>query len=217
MIPVAVMQYHFQDHSPSQVQYYGLIKQATGEDWDDTRISLSTAQPSIGGSAPPLPTRIIRFKRPPPRPYYPMKAGQERFRAISSQRNERMLMDIDLECAGFDSYASSEGEEESEMMMSGVLGGVPPPPPPPGAASMPAPRAPPPALAVDTAKVGIIPVPIPGWEGDCRQLHVGHLHRNTLVTLIIIVVIKARIQVSVLAKYFLLDLNLELHVWGTHI
>ena len=51
----------------SQVQYYGLIKQATGEDWKDAKISLSTAQPSIGGSAPPLPTRIIRFKRPPPR------------------------------------------------------------------------------------------------------------------------------------------------------
>ena len=51
----------------SQVQYYGLIKQATGEDWKDAKISLSTAQPSIGGSAPPLPTRIIRFKRPPAR------------------------------------------------------------------------------------------------------------------------------------------------------
>ena len=50
--------------SPSQVQYYGLIKQATGEDWENTKISLSTAQPSIGGSAPTLPTRIIRFKPP---------------------------------------------------------------------------------------------------------------------------------------------------------
>ena len=31
-------------------------------------ISLSTAQPSVGGSAPSLPTRIVRFKRPKPRP-----------------------------------------------------------------------------------------------------------------------------------------------------
>ena len=32
-------------------------------------ISLSTAQPSVGGSAPSLPTRIIRFKRPKPVPF----------------------------------------------------------------------------------------------------------------------------------------------------
>ena len=31
-------------------------------------VSLSTAQPSVGGSAPSLPSRIIRFKRPKPRP-----------------------------------------------------------------------------------------------------------------------------------------------------
>lgn len=49
-----------------QVQYYGLIKQHTGEDWENTTISLSTAQPGIGGSAPTLPTRAIHFKRPPP-------------------------------------------------------------------------------------------------------------------------------------------------------
>ena len=55
------------------MQYYGLIKQATGEDWENAKISLSTAQPSIGGSAPALPTRIIRFKRPPPVRHYDVK------------------------------------------------------------------------------------------------------------------------------------------------
>ena len=49
-----------------QVQYYGLIKQSTGEDWEDAKISLSTAQPAIGGGAPNLPTKVIRFKRPIP-------------------------------------------------------------------------------------------------------------------------------------------------------
>ncbi len=52
-----------------QVQYYGLIQQVTGEDWENANISLSTAQPSVGGSAPPLNTKIIRFKRPKPRYY----------------------------------------------------------------------------------------------------------------------------------------------------
>ena len=53
-------------HLSPQLQYYGLIKQWTGEDWENASISLSTAQPSIGGSAPDLPTRIIRFWRPLP-------------------------------------------------------------------------------------------------------------------------------------------------------
>ena len=57
------------------MQYYGLIKQATGEDWDNAKISLSTAQPSIGGSAPTLPTRIIRFKPPAQVRYYARSRG----------------------------------------------------------------------------------------------------------------------------------------------
>ena len=52
----------------NQLQYYGLIKQWTGEDWENASLSLSTAQPSVGGAAPDLPTRIIRFWRPPPSP-----------------------------------------------------------------------------------------------------------------------------------------------------
>ena len=60
--------FHGASASPSpfhavQVQYYSLIKQSTGEDWENAKISLSTAQPAIGGGAPTLPTKIIRFKR----------------------------------------------------------------------------------------------------------------------------------------------------------
>ena len=51
-----------------QVQYYGLIKQSTGEDWINAKISLSTAQPSLGGAPPTLGTHTIRFKTPR---YYP--------------------------------------------------------------------------------------------------------------------------------------------------
>jgi len=41
-----------------------MIKQSTGEDWENAKISLSTAQPSVGGEAPTLPTKIVRFIRP---------------------------------------------------------------------------------------------------------------------------------------------------------
>ena len=43
--------------------YYALIKQSTGEDWTDAKLSLSTANPSIGGSVPELGVQLLKFKR----------------------------------------------------------------------------------------------------------------------------------------------------------
>ena len=43
--------------------YYGLIKQSTGEDWTNAKLSLSTANPSIGGSVPELGMQLLKFKR----------------------------------------------------------------------------------------------------------------------------------------------------------
>ena len=40
-----------------------MIKQSTGEDWDNASISLSTAQPDIGGSPPSLGVHHIGFER----------------------------------------------------------------------------------------------------------------------------------------------------------
>lgn len=42
-----------------QVQYFGMIQQATGEDWDDAKVSLSTAIPSVGGQAPELTSKYL--------------------------------------------------------------------------------------------------------------------------------------------------------------
>ena len=44
--------------------YYGLIKQSTGEDWLDAKLSLSTANPSIGGCVPELGVQLLKFKQP---------------------------------------------------------------------------------------------------------------------------------------------------------
>ena len=101
---------HTHTHTRSQVQYYGLIKQATGEDWENANISLSTAQPSIGGSAPSLPARLIRFKRPPPREY--------RYIEQSVARGERSLQMAGLLGARLDYYdptiEDSYGGEDTE-------------------------------------------------------------------------------------------------------
>lgn len=37
-----------------QLDYFGLVRQSTGEDWKDVALTLSTARPSLGGAAPVL-------------------------------------------------------------------------------------------------------------------------------------------------------------------
>ena len=37
-----------------QLDYFGLVRQGTGEDWKDVALTLSTARPSMGGAAPVL-------------------------------------------------------------------------------------------------------------------------------------------------------------------
>ena len=44
------------------INYFGLISQTTGEDQNETKVSLSTAVPSIGGNVPELVTENARFK-----------------------------------------------------------------------------------------------------------------------------------------------------------
>lgn len=47
-----------------EVGYFGLIQQNTGEDWNATNVSLSTATPSVGGTVPELDTCKLTFKAP---------------------------------------------------------------------------------------------------------------------------------------------------------
>jgi uncharacterized protein (TIGR02231 family) len=44
------------------------IVQATGEDWNDVALTVSTMRVARGGSAPELPTLIVRYPGAPPRP-----------------------------------------------------------------------------------------------------------------------------------------------------
>lgn len=37
-----------------QLDYFGIVRQSTGEDWKDVALTLSTARPSLGGAAPVL-------------------------------------------------------------------------------------------------------------------------------------------------------------------
>ncbi|QVQ29626.1 mucoidy inhibitor MuiA family protein [Achromobacter deleyi] len=48
--------------------YFGVIRQNTGEDWNNVKLTLSTARPSLGGGAPSLQPWIIDVAAPPPPP-----------------------------------------------------------------------------------------------------------------------------------------------------
>ncbi|XP_078001412.1 protein F37C4.5-like isoform X4 [Glandiceps talaboti] len=52
----------FTEDKMMKIMYYGMIQQNTGEDWNDAKLSLSTAMPSVGGSPPPLGTQMLTFK-----------------------------------------------------------------------------------------------------------------------------------------------------------
>jgi uncharacterized protein (TIGR02231 family) len=45
---------HLNKNNQVRIEYYGNIKQETGEDWNDVNLYLSTAKPSLGGKRSPL-------------------------------------------------------------------------------------------------------------------------------------------------------------------
>ncbi|HUL53337.1 MAG TPA: mucoidy inhibitor MuiA family protein [Opitutaceae bacterium] len=47
-----------------ELSYFGLVRNATGEDWNDIALTLSTARPSLGGGAPELRPWIVDVARP---------------------------------------------------------------------------------------------------------------------------------------------------------
>ena len=47
-----------------ELTYFGLVRNGTGEDWNDIALTLSTARPSLGGGAPELSPWIVDVARP---------------------------------------------------------------------------------------------------------------------------------------------------------
>ena len=47
-----------------ELSYFGQVRQNTGEDWKDIALTLSTAQPSLGGAAPEAGTWVVDVSRP---------------------------------------------------------------------------------------------------------------------------------------------------------
>eukprot|EP00037_Helgoeca_nana_P022149 m.225530 g.225530 ORF g.225530 m.225530 type:complete len:646 (-) comp25904_c0_seq1:89-2026(-) len=45
-----------------QLTYFGMVKQSTGEDWINAKVSLSTASPASAGTPPAPPTKVVQWK-----------------------------------------------------------------------------------------------------------------------------------------------------------
>ncbi|HXC02708.1 MAG TPA: mucoidy inhibitor MuiA family protein [Opitutaceae bacterium] len=58
---------HSDEHTV-ELTYFGLVRQSTGEDWKDIALTLSTAEPSLGGEAPELNPWIVDVVKPEPAP-----------------------------------------------------------------------------------------------------------------------------------------------------
>lgn len=50
------------------LDYFGLVRNGTGEDWDKVALTLSTARPSLGGAAPEVQPWLLDVYAPPPMP-----------------------------------------------------------------------------------------------------------------------------------------------------
>jgi len=46
-----------------ELAYYGMVRNATGEDWDNVALTLSTARPGLGGGAPELRPWVVDVRR----------------------------------------------------------------------------------------------------------------------------------------------------------
>ncbi|CAH8869371.1 unnamed protein product [Trichobilharzia szidati] len=53
----------FNNDGTMKIVYYGMVQQATGEDWETRYMTLSTAQPGIGGTVPHLGVQRVHFRR----------------------------------------------------------------------------------------------------------------------------------------------------------
>lgn len=73
------------DGKTADLTFRSLVRQQTGEDWNNVDLTLSTARPSAGGAPPELYPWRISFYRPMPVQSMPMAAAPAPYRAKSAK------------------------------------------------------------------------------------------------------------------------------------
>jgi uncharacterized protein (TIGR02231 family) len=101
-----------------QLSYFGLVTNSTGEDWEDAKLALSTAQPATGGQPPALPTLRVGWKEEPVYPY----AAMERSMPRAAMKHRKS--------GGPEGGAGGSGAMNAMCCQSAMMDMAPPPAPP---------------------------------------------------------------------------------------
>lgn len=83
------------DGKTAALVFRGLVRQQTGEDWQDVALTLSTARPAAGGAPPELNPWVLSFYRPQPPAAPMMVAAPAPQRARKAVRNETVSEALD--------------------------------------------------------------------------------------------------------------------------
>jgi hypothetical protein len=104
-----------------QMTYYAEVIQASGEDWDDCHMFLSTSNPSVGSAPPPLPARTVDWS-------YNIDRRRQMSNSVNSvhkllhKKNVRSNSEDDIYSDRQGSFALMDGHIPQQMaMMNDVL------------------------------------------------------------------------------------------------
>jgi uncharacterized protein (TIGR02231 family) len=92
------------------ISYFAQVSQSSGENWEDTQISLSTADPNVGAEPPVLGSLVLNFYTPP-QVYY-SSYGKESKKSKSAPKR-KMKKSYEMEEKKMD-FMLEEDEEEME-------------------------------------------------------------------------------------------------------
>ncbi|XP_055887706.1 protein F37C4.5-like isoform X1 [Biomphalaria glabrata] len=103
----------FTEEGSLKIFYYGLIYQNSGEDWNDVKLYLSTAEPSVGGTIPNLPMTQLAIRKP--------IITRPKSRSLSLRKSKKMQ--TSRAAAPFNDIGYEYEQEDSfapQMMMRGM-------------------------------------------------------------------------------------------------
>jgi len=94
-----------------QLEYYGIVRQRTGEDWKDVGLTLSTARPSLGGAAPVLTVWTLDVYNPE---LVRAKAAREEFSRRADMERRAMPAPAAVNMQSLTTNAGAGGEVEEK-------------------------------------------------------------------------------------------------------
>jgi len=110
------------DEKKVEVTYFGAVVNSTGETWDNTRLTLSTAEPAAGGEPPELETAKVSFV-----PLPVVEKKESRFKAkrmMKSNACDEMMCECECAMLPDDSLMAQEEEAPMEVFVAETKRGM---------------------------------------------------------------------------------------------